>query len=57
MAVQVGSNRVSREQIRKIWIKELKESGIHEDENGKAINLLSYYDIRYLKIMERVRNE
>lgn len=57
MTVQVGPNRVSREQIRKIWIKELQESGIHTDANGKAVNLLSYDDIRSLKIMERVRNE
>ncbi len=57
MTVQVGANRISREHIRKIWIKELQDSGIYADSKGKPIHLLSYDDIKSIKIMERVRNE
>jgi hypothetical protein len=57
MTVQVGANRVTREQVRKIWIKELQDAGIHNGPNGKQLHLLSYYEVRSLKVMEQVRNE
>lgn len=39
------------------WIQELRGFGVHQGEDGRALEDLDYYEIRSLVVREQLRND